>query len=508
MDLNKILSDHFCNYYNIKNSLYTIEKIDAKELIVPERIDLIAKYKYIEHRENKYVLSYVNDLYAAHIDAFSTGKFIEPGQEETKNSISAYLGVFDDLINNIKTIGFDSSTSVVPVGNDNILLDGSHRTAIAAFYDIPLPIIRFDIESTIYGTEFFTEQLMHQDYIDYMVTEYCKLNCNVYMAILWPKAFSRIKAIDVDNIIRGSCKTVYKKKIRINFNGLKNLMTQVYQQEDWLGSAANGFIGAKSKALECYDKCEKLIVYILESKDASDVAQIKQRVRDISRLDNSAIHTTDSASETVSLCKTLLNKNSLNLLFYGNSCCYTKAHEKIDLFKRRLLEHNLNSEEFIIDSSGILALYGLRDIDDLDFLSLSEEYNLIEDSDTIRNHHDYTCFFDRSLYELIYDPNNHLIYNGIKFVTLEVLRTMKRNRDEPKDRIDVTLINSFLHKSKSRKNAFTHFIQKKKPSVIRICRCFRNDLIAAAIKLLKMTGTYPIVKFLYRSLILREQDIV
>ena len=509
MHIKKLLSEHFCEFYDIKDGPYTIEMIDARNLIVPERLDLIAKYKYIEHREKGLNLSYAKDLYIAHIEAFSSGTFIEPGQEKTKNSASAYLRVFDGLIDSVKAGGFDSAVSVVPVGRGNIILDGSHRTAIAAYYNIPLPIIRFDhLATPNYGASFFAGNFLTPDYLDYMVSVYCSLKKNVYMGMLWPRAFTKIDSNGtIDVIIHNYCKIVFKKELRLAFNGLASLMTQVYHQEEWLGNAKNGFAGANSKALECYDKNEKITVYILESDDAKAVLDLKQKIRDITGIANSAIHTTDSAAETVLLCKTLLNKNSLHLLNYGVPGNLKKAHEKFDLFKQRLLEHNLDIEEFIIDSSGVLGLYGLRDIEDIDFLSVSKKCENMED-DTIRNHHEYLKYYGKTLDELIFDPTNYLYYNNTKFITLEAIRIMKKNRDEPKDIRDVALIDSFLQKHYSKKQAIIHFIRKIEPPLIRKWRNFRDAAIKCAIKLLKITRTYTLVRGLYRKIKRPPQDTI
>jgi len=318
---------------------------------------LIAKYKYVEHREAGYNLSYVKELYAAHIEAFSSGKFTEPGQEDTKNSIEKYLSAFDDLIESIATNGFDKNISVVPVGKDNVIPNGSHRTAIAAYYDIPLPIIRFDINATPYDAKFFADRLLHTDYLDYIVTEYCKLRNNVYMAIVWPRAFTKIEASDVEKIIGELCKTVYKKEIRISFDGLIKLMIQVYHQERWLGTAENNFVGAESKALECYDKNEKLIVYILESDDFSKVFELKQEIRKLTGIANSAIHTTDNAAETVYLCNTLLCGSAARLFNPTGSSGIAQLHQKCKISISRKFRFSLKPRA--IKLLKIIRIYSL-----------------------------------------------------------------------------------------------------------------------------------------------------
>ena len=66
-----------------------IEYVDAKNFLMPERIDLACKLYYIDCYEKKIGLDYAKELYTEHIRAFSGGTFIEPGMEE-KNSIKKY----------------------------------------------------------------------------------------------------------------------------------------------------------------------------------------------------------------------------------------------------------------------------------------------------------------------------------------------------------------------------------------------------------------------------------
>jgi hypothetical protein len=47
-----------------------------------------------------------------------------------------------------------------------------------------------------------------------------------------------------------------------------------------------------------------------------------------------------------------------------------------------------------------------------------------------------------TLDDIVNNPRYHLYYNGFKYVTLDVIKNMKKLRNEPKDRIDVKLIES------------------------------------------------------------------
>ena len=142
MKIRHELTPYFCETYMIdRHKDYPVEWIDSRTLLVSERLDLAAKVKYIESRESGQVSPFVRDCYVKHIEAFSYGTFKESGNNE-KDSIKKYIDSIHHLIDAIKASGFDASKSVIPVGKDNILLDGAHRAAVANYFNKKIPIIR------------------------------------------------------------------------------------------------------------------------------------------------------------------------------------------------------------------------------------------------------------------------------------------------------------------------------------------------------------------------------
>ena len=55
-----------------------MKTVSPIELLVPGRIDLIAKYTYIENYVKHYDVKWFNNLYKAHIEALSGGNYTEP----------------------------------------------------------------------------------------------------------------------------------------------------------------------------------------------------------------------------------------------------------------------------------------------------------------------------------------------------------------------------------------------------------------------------------------------
>lgn len=496
MKLNQILTDYFCQQNNINiDAPYKIEEVDAVDLLVPERIDLIAKWKYIEYREKGFDLSYIKELYTSHIEAFSNGSYTEPGNED-KDSIEKYFKTFNHLIDTIKKNGIDKSISVIPVGQNNVIIDGAHRVAIAAYLNLKVPIIRFENLAVDYGVGFFKTRLLNEKYIDYLVAEYCNFKNNLYFACVWPRAKGDMQMENTNTLLNQSCKVLYSKRIKLSHDGLRNLIIQIYSHQDWIGHFSNHFSGALHKADECYDSENFLTIYILECNSFDKILKLKSEIREIFKIGNHSIHITDNQKETIQLAHILLNRNSIEFLNQGKPDYYLEFNKKLESFKKKLLAHNFFLDQFIIDSSSTLALYGLRDVNDIDFMTVSREYEVIED-DINSNHHSYIHFYETTIDDLVLNPDNYFIYNDVKFVTLNTLRVFKKNRNEGKDQLDIKLIDSVL----TQKQSFKLRALKIQTWRQRKIRNFKYYIIRKLAKLFKKIGIYKNVKELYLYLI-------
>ncbi len=108
-----------------------VKKVPAAILMHPCRFDLFAKYYYIRCRKTSPLKAkrvYLESLRCL----VPFGK--EYGKEEEKSSFAKHFEVFDGLIDTFASEEFDPSFSLVPVGADNVILDGAHRVATLSFY--------------------------------------------------------------------------------------------------------------------------------------------------------------------------------------------------------------------------------------------------------------------------------------------------------------------------------------------------------------------------------------
>ncbi len=497
MNLNKLLSPSFCSSHNIDvNSNYEIEWLFPDELIVPERIDIIIKIKYVEMLQRGYKIPFLVDMYMAHIEAFSLGKYVEPGNRG-KNSIISYFEEFNSLITSLKTKGFDPNLSVIPVGRNNTILNGSHRAAISAFLQIKVPVVRFDNLSTDYSFSFFRQRLLGEKYLDFAISEYCKLkNKNIYAICLWPIANSKTTQQVLYELLRSTTRIIYTKEISLNFEGLRSFIIETYFHQNWVGTPKNDFAGAQDKAFACYKKDTPLFLYLVESENVDIIKNIKNSIRNLLALGNHSVHSTDCYEETQSIIDMLLNKNSIHLLNNANIYKYSKLYNLLEIFKIKTQKECFNLRDFIIDSSASLSLYGLRELGDLDFLSLEEHCEHIFSDDPIDNNNKYSNLYNKSLPELFFDPQNYLIFRGMKFISLTNLKMFKINRNTPKDREDICLIDLLLDKPSYFRCSvvkFSTWIRIKK----RNMKFATRDII---IRLLKAAGLHRFVRAIYRKI--------
>lgn len=424
-----------------------VKWVHAKNLIVPNRLDLMAKMYYVECREMNYNMSFARELYKAHIEAFSDGTYTEPGNE-AKNSSDVFFEAFEELIKSIKENGLLAERSVVPVSPNGTIENGAHRVAIAAYLGLDVPCEEENYEVK-YNYKFFEERLLATKYLDFMVTRYIETSeKDVNLLILWPAALQQKDKFKRSiEYIESTCgdSVVYCRKFKVNYEGLRNLMIHVYADGfDWAGTIDNHFKGIQTKADECYAESKQMMVYAIE-KSSEEVIKLKEKVREIIGISKSACHSTDSAQDAISLAHLFFNENSMHLMNNGTIDFDDDLYRRIAKFKKAITDKNFDYEKYVIDSSSVMGLYGIRKTNDLDYIAISDDYVIPGYDDNSVYLHYYGLARD----EMVFNPDKYLYAFGMKFITLKVLEQYKKNRGREKDKLDVKLIEDKLNNSKS-----------------------------------------------------------
>ena len=465
-----------------------LKYVKAEDMICPERFDLISKIKYVENKVQGLHLDFVKEYYLKTIEAFTEGTYIEDDGTERKKTADDFLRIFDELIYDIKDNGVDSQRSIIPVTQDGILDNGAHRTAIAIYLKQAIPITYVQ-KRVDFNYIFFRKRLLDEKILDWTATEYCRLKSNVYLVCIWPRADYETFYDKIYGFLKKEAKIVYEKKIRFTETGFLYFIAQIYKHQDWVGDEKDHFSGAAEKARNCWDKKRPLLSFVIESDTLARVLHIKAHIRDMFGIGNHSIHITDDQKETVYIADILYNENSLHVLNYGMPDKYQESAIKRKRFARYVCGAGMSLERFVIDSSSVLALYGLRDAADIDYLYLDGTKELFEDGD-VGCHDQYLYHYGLSKNELILDPSCYLVYDGIKFITLDVLLRFKQSRREKKDIIDCELIKSFMSSNRSYKILLLKFQAR----YIRLLRNIRIHITHLIKKVLLRVGLFEKIK--------------
>lgn len=296
------LDTYFKEYNGInEDENYLTYKMNPKELINPRRIDLIVKYYYIKSRETGEDVEFAKELYGKHIEAFTDGTFEEHGNKE-KNSLDKYLEIFDELIDSFKEEGFNAERSVLPIGGNNELLDGSHRTACALYFETEVTVMKFPELSVDYGFDFFRRRLLDEMYLDFIAKEYVRLNEAVSTLVVWPIVGTKKNKQFIEaEIKRQGAQIIYHKSYHMTREALEDFVFTIYRQEHWVGFNLENFHGVKEKASFGYDEKGQLILYVLEGISFEQLDRIKEKLRADFQVGKSSIHTGDTHEESVEM---------------------------------------------------------------------------------------------------------------------------------------------------------------------------------------------------------------
>jgi hypothetical protein len=485
-----------------KSHEYKIFEIEARKLLCIERFDIFAFLIYISTREKGMNMETATLIYRSIEMAESDGNFIEPGKEEEKNTFTNYVQHFEALIDSIKENGVDPNITLIPIDKDNILIDGLHRLSIAAYYNQIVTVIKFfDVTMTHITPEYLMgkNQFIDSDVIELMLLEYVKWNTNLYMYIFWPK-FSLLadsKKKTSYNILNNNTKIIYSKKVKISYQAVRNLMLQLYMHMDWIGSIEDHFVSTYIKADEVWDKNGNVDFVLVASESLDQIAELKESIRDVCGIKLASVHSTDNYRETYLAANLIYNTNSFHHIRYSFPDKFKTSFNLISYYKTLLSDNNVSFDNYIIDSSMVLAMYGIREANDLDYLSNSD---FIICTGDIESHIACLKYHNITLNDLLYNPCNYFIFNELKLLNLDRLLIFKKNRyrelKDKKDYWDIKYIIPFQRKGW--RFEFEYCLIQVKYTLVRsysnLYKAFKKILLFSLKKLKKYKFVYNVYR--------------
>ena len=136
--------DYLSSFLKFENEM-NIYSVKAINLLSPVNYDIFIKYLYLKNIDN----DYIKKMYLKHIKIFNNYK--EP--DGSKKNKTDFLNSTKKLVLDFEN-GFDSSKSIVPISNQNIIIDGSHRIALSIIKNQNVSCIKFDTEDLLFDFKF------------------------------------------------------------------------------------------------------------------------------------------------------------------------------------------------------------------------------------------------------------------------------------------------------------------------------------------------------------------
>lgn len=407
----------------------------------PQRFDVIAKYIYVKFYKMNLNTNFHVKLYQDHIYIFNGG-YENPGK---KKNVNDFVTAFNELIESFEKNKYLPEYPI-PVGKDNVIINGAHRLSLCLYYGIN-PIMKpLPKNGPKYNYNFFLHRKKSKtkyknglplknldiNHSDYMALEYSQIQPKTRVMIIFPNVnFNKMKDQIMKIIQSYGGSIFYLKEMSLSKKGLKNLICELYRGEKWIG----GLFPTKpeSKTNLCWGP-HKTIALLIQFEDLNKVVECKGKFRELCKSRHSC-HVNDTPEETIRISRTVFNNNSIDFLNKAGSLS-PKGQKTLKKYFELVA---LNQDYFVVDSSFILEMYGIRQANDLDYISYQN--TTFPSHKNIELHTDrWIKYYSKEKDDLLFNPINHFYFNGFKFLTLNLVKQMKINRNESKDQKDVELI--------------------------------------------------------------------
>ena len=382
-----------------------METRNPTDLLTYKRFDVVVKYMYASNLSSEFY----KNAYKEHLkiwNGFHEGNPKKNGFEEFDNA-------FKSIINN-------TVDEPVPVNPEGHIANGAHRLAAALYHQRPINTRNTNSKEN-YPIEadykVFHKKGLQRHILQRTALEYAKLKSNTHVICLFPIAHTRMD--EVMNIIEKHSNIFYKSSEVLNATGQLGLIKEIYLSDGWANEK-----GIRKKCKQCFRGMSKVTFVLIDAKNLETVKEMKKEIRALFKVGNHSVHINDYHVDTIRIAKTVFNDNSIHFL----------NNRKDTLFPnyKKLMSDTKSDDNTIITGSTVLSLYGLRDCKDIDLIYFNNP--------PVDSHNQYVgTLYKLTLDDIFNNPMYHLYYNGFKYVSLDVIKNMKKIRNEPKDVIDVKL---------------------------------------------------------------------
>lgn len=476
-----IIEGRLCRFVSESSE---ISRVPAVELVSLNRFDLAIKLAYLDLRGT--APEFARSIYDEHILAFGLGRYHEP-EKPHKVSLPAFLDDFETIYNCIQSNGFDPERSLVPLATDGTILNGAHRVASAIHCQQDVATIQTTASPSQYTFEFFAKRGVSDATLSVGLESLLKHNERLRIGIVWPRA----SATTMRAVAALIPSATIIAELKPDLAELAAIVRQVYQGERWLGSPEDGYRGAFAKASHCLAKGKPLTAFVFDPQATEGDGCVKQRVRDSVGVDKHCLHTTDGVHDSLWALHAVRNSNYREFARVENRTRFRGKDLRLAKMLDILRGQGVDTERVCIVGGAVLEILGVRAAADYDLVALDASSLLNLASHGIDVSQEKLGYMGVSAEDLVLNPRNHFVYNGVKFSSLAMLRSFYQNRSsaegDPKDAQTIALLPQLGPARSSRTariNARVYF------AVLNA----RRNLRKCVVRILRSVGLFSFVK--------------
>lgn len=472
------------NYYDLSAD-EKILSVPARALLSPDRLDVLARYIFVKQRNLGWGVGWGTSVYRHYLETCNAD-FIDG--DKTKNSFSDYLRSFSRLSDNVALEGWNLDKGLLP-HVDGAVVDGAHRLSVALYHDETVEAVQLTGRKQIHSAAALLEIGISPVIVEQLVNEFIALDEDTFAAILFPSRFTLQE--NAVNRIGELAKVIYTKDVALTDQGRRNVIELLYGHEPWWKTdLLDEFVNLR------FPQGGSITAVFFKTNSGQTSRTVKEHAREVFPAIH-FVHANDTHLETRWIADSLLNPNGIQYLNLRPTIQPPHFRELLNEFQSRLAKDKA-PENYCIDSSAVMAAFGIRDCRDLDYITPEVRTPKLDDDSRISWHNEEYLKFPIPVDELVANPAHHFVYKGIKFMALDTVMFFKRHRWSDKDMVDCRLILDARYKI-SLRDRFT----AKRKQMKREISYFLQIMPAETAKVLKRilpTSAFQSLRQMYRKL--------
>ena len=276
-------------------------------------------------------------------------------------------------------------------------------------------------------------------------------NIDLVMLIVWNKSYNDMVIEEVKKKFN-DIELIYSKEYDTTLQFTENFLREAHMKKPWWEK------NLKEQSKLRFNENKSLTFHIFTGTDLHEinkVRNIKNAIRSEFNLGKDIFHFSDPdylkkkskkapeykkyrnekhrfLDEFYNHFNLLMNKNTLHFL---KNSVYNESfsiHKFYDEYCKFLFKNDLNSDNFIVDNGGVLALYGLRDSHDLDWVTSEKILEMLGKKNVSgyanRLHTKEFKKLKLTIPNIINNPEHHFYHYRKKCLDIKILKKFKYNR--------------------------------------------------------------------------------